>query len=792
MSAPASDAEIIAKSLISFLPGLSIEEIEDYLPDNFVSDSFKEKQKAGIGITELKLKNDFALALEKNKVLAEHDTIAYLAGNMTKLASGEEMVFQIVLTPITDSAHGKIMKRVLEIENKIYTNQPLSGELHKSAIEASLSWPAAVFEWLGGLVGAFARTVSDVIGHFLGGSQEYHDPVSQRSTLLAAQRQEIINPYEQELQIRVKEKLGQPMFETSLRLYVRVKNKREYGLRVSGFLASLGQLSGRHQSLVVKSPGWFTSVKSVLSAFQGRELSSAHNPILSASELADLYHFPYAGTTKTEDLVKSKNNPLPAPLSFKQASTEFDNVFAKNLYGGSETLIGQTLEERRRHTYILGATGSGKTTLLSTMIYNDIANGKGVAVVDPHGQLVENLLRVIPEERIKDVVWFAPDDDGYPVALNLLELEYDNTLTSSQLEKRKSLVVSSIVSIIKKFYPVNSFGPRMEYVLKNAILTALETPEPTLQTVLDILTKEAYRKEVMKTLENETLKDYWTYEFAKYGDLQRNTVVSPITNKIGGLLSSPINRNILLQKKSKLDFDEVLNSGKILLCDLSKGKIGEDESSFFGSLVIAKIQLAALSRARIPEEKRKDFYLYVDEFQNFATKSFGELVSEARKYRLSTILAHQSISQIEDQNIVKTILANVGTVICFRTANPEDEQFILPIFSPEVSKHEIGNLPLYNFYLKISVGKPQDAFLAQADDFTIESNEKTAEDTINRSRKQYAVPVETLKKPRAVKTENEEIKKVKTKAIAKKPIKQPETEPELEPKTESENGKIWW
>jgi type IV secretory pathway VirB4 component len=204
---------------------------------------------------------------------------------------------------------------------------------------------------------------------------------------------------------------------------------------------------------------------------------------------------------------------------------------------------------------------------------------------------------------------------------------------------------------------------------------------------------------------------------------------------------------------------------------MSKGKIGEDESSFFGSLVIAKIQLAALRRALIPEEKRKDFYLYVDEFQNFATATFAELVSEARKYRLSTILAHQSISQIENRDIVKIILANVGTVICFKTANPEDEQFILPIFSPEVLKHEIGNLPLYNFYMKVSVGQAQDTFLAQADNFTVRGSEKTAELAMNESRTRYATMVEKTKEQKEEPEKKDAVKTVEKAEV--KPVKPP-------------------
>jgi DNA helicase HerA-like ATPase len=740
----ATDAPIIQKSLLSYLPGLKIKEIKDYLPPNLRGK--KRNRALTTGVIELKLVGDFVLPLQEYKVLGEHDPIAYLTGNMTKLGKNELIVFQAVVTPIMRSSHRGIVKHLRKIEQRIYQNRTLADKLNINPWEKIFSFIWIIIKALANTIVAILEFALDVFV-MIWDTDRKSTPIAKKQKIVI--QQDIQNPYEQELKNEIKKKIDQPMFETSLRLLVRSSDKEQYSSRISGFLASFGSLGSAYQSLVLKSRNLRSLLQSPLSALRTRQVSLSGNPILSTSELTDIYHFPYTETTKTEDMVKTKSQPLPAPLSFKKTTTLFDNVFATNSYGGSETVIGQTLKERQRHTYILGATGSGKTNLLSTMIYQDIINGKGVAVLDPHGQLIEKLLEVIPKERIKDVVWFAPDDDGYPIALNLLELPEakDGKFTASQLQKQKSLISSSIISIIQKFYDAKFFGPRMEYVLKNTILTALETPNPTLITVLDLLTKTRYRKQVVAELENQVLKDYWQYEFEKLGTLQRNSVISPITNKIGGLLASPINYNILSQPKSKIDFEEIMNSGKILLCDLSKGKIGEDESSFFGSLVIAKIQLAALRRALIPEEKRKDFFLYVDEFQNFATLTFSELVSEARKYHLATILAHQSISQIEDKSIVKVILANVGTVICFKTANPEDEQFILPIFSPEVLKHEISNLPLYNFYMKVSVGQAEDSFLAEADNFTVKSIDKTAKAVIAESRKRYATKIESEIKP---------------------------------------------
>ena len=775
----ATDAPIIHKSLLSYLPWLKMKEIKDYLPADLRG---KKKSKDGkSGVIELKLASDFALPLQKHKTLEEHDPIAYLTGNMTKLNSDELIAFQAVVTPLSKYSHGSTLKHIGSIQQRIYANRSLVDKLFPNHLEKLMAIPWTILKFV---ALAVQFTIKFIMSMVIAVWDTKGDsvPFFQKEPPVVV-IQETQNPYEQQLKTDVKEKIDQPMFETSLRLLVRSSDAKHYHLRTSGFLASFGSLGSSYQSLILKTRNLISLLFPVLSSFTARQVSLAGNPILSASELTDIYHFPYTETTKTEDMVKTKSQPLPAPLSFKQASTKFDNVFAKNNYGGSETPIGQTLEERRRHTYILGATGSGKTTLLSSMIYQDILNGKGVAILDPHGQLIEKLMQVIPKERLKDVVWFAPDDHEYPIALNLFDLPKNDSISLSLLQKQKSLVASSIISIFQKFYDAKYFGPRMEYVLRNAILTALETESPTLLTILDILTKKSYRKEIVRDLENKILKDYWLNEFEKLGSMQRNNVISPITNKVGGILSSPINYNILTQPKSTINFDQIMNEGKILLCDLSKGKIGEDESSFFGSLIIAKIQLAALSRASISEEKRKDFYLYVDEFQNFATATFAELVSEARKYRLSAILAHQSISQIENRDIVKIILANVGTVICFKTANPEDEQFILPIFSPEVLKHEIGNLPLYNFYMKVSVGQAQDTFLAQADNFTVKGSEKTAEIAINESRKRYATIVEEAKEQTKEPKEKVVVKKAE-KAEAK-PVK-PQTN---KPKDTKQNSK---
>lgn len=712
---PKRQTDAVTKTLHGYLPGMQVREIDEYL----LGHSIPAK------IIPFRLKTHFALPLKEHIELATHDPIAYLTNSMTQLGEHELIALQVVVRPLSRLHDAMLMRTI-----RGFRGQAIRGErvmLGSSAIGSVALTLMRAIGWLTTeLTGAITTVARDA-------SRNYG--TTQAVAVPAALAPVPVVDLEQNAEIRAK--LEQPLFLASVRACIQVDRGSRYSREqgIGGSFESFTSANG--QGL---RPA-FDLLKSW--RFRTRQLGGGVD-VLAPSELAGLFHFPQTKTSETEDLVRSRSQELAAPLSFKHATPNFDTVFASNTFGGVVTPIGLTLDERRRHTYVLGATGSGKTTLLATMIYQDIMNGKGVAVVDPHGQLVEQILRTIPEERRQDVVWFAPDDDGFPIALNLLDLPDGEGLTPSQLQKQKSLVVSSINSIFQKFYDPKFFGPRMEYILRNTILTALETPQPTLLTILDLLTKTAYRKSVTGMLTNQVLKDYWANEFEKFGQLQKNTMISPITNKVGGILSSPLNYNILTQTRSKLDFAAVMNEGKILLCDLSKGKIGEDESSFFGSLVVAKLQLAALSRARIPEAERRDFYLYVDEFQNFATSTFGELVSEARKYRLSTILAHQSISQIEDRDIIKTLFANVGSVICFRTANPEDEQYILPIFQPEVSKHDIANLPLYRFYMKVSVGKPEAAFMADVQNFTVAGSDAIAANVIAESRAQYATPMEEI------------------------------------------------
>lgn len=461
-----------------------------------------------------------------------------------------------------------------------------------------------------------------------------------------------------------------------------------------------------------------------------------HNSnVFSALELANIYHFPASQTT-TDNLVVSLSRTLAPPLSIIN-DTHFDIILGRNFHRNVYTDIGLTAKEREKHIFIIGGTGNGKTTMLEYGLVQDIRNGKGVAIVDPHGDLAESLLHSIPKEREQDVIYFNPDDLSYPIGLNLLELTPG--LDEEDALRERDLVTESVISIFRKIFSEDdSGGHRIEYVLRNAIHTALTVEDATLFTIYNLLNDPNYRKKVVGRLENKDLKNFWRNEMGKAGGMQQVKMVAGITSKIGRFLFSASAKRILEQPKSTINFDEILN-GKILICNFSKGLVGEDTSELFGIAVLAKLQLAALRRARLPQKDRIPFYLYVDEFQNFATPSFTQMLSEARKYKLFLTMAEQSTSQQDDHRMVDVILANVGIVISFRSGNPSDEKKLLPYFKPYLEEGDIASLPSFNFYIRISAVKIQEAFSGET--LISDQNKYTqrSKDVIELSRHNYAV-----------------------------------------------------
>ena len=369
--------------------------------------------------------------------------------------------------------------------------------------------------------------------------------------------------------------------------------------------------------------------------------------------------------------------------------------FAQTDFRNKRQKFGIKEEDRRKHIYIIGKTGMGKSTLLENMAIQDIAAGNGLGVVDPHGELAEKLLNYIPEERLKDVVYFNPADTEFPVAFNVLEKVSDD---------QRHLVAAGLMGVFKKIWP-DVWSPRMEYILNNTVLALLEYPNSTLLGINRMLSDKDYRKEVVSKIKDEVIKSFWTQEFAKYTERFAQEATPAIQNKIGQFITNPLIRNIIGQEHTSFNMRKMMDEKKILIVNLSKGRVGESNSHLLGAMLITKLYLAAMSRVDIPEEERADFHLYVDEFQNFATDAFADILSEARKYRLSLALAHQYIGQLVTDTSTKvrdSVFGNVGTMIVFRIG-AADAEFLEKEFEPEFMIQDLINLPFAGIYLKLMI-----------------------------------------------------------------------------------------
>ncbi len=365
--------------------------------------------------------------------------------------------------------------------------------------------------------------------------------------------------------------------------------------------------------------------------------------------------------------------------------------FAVTDYRDIRKRFGIKEKNRRGHMYVIGKTGTGKTTLIENMIISDIKAGNGLALIDPHGDLAEDLLNFIPKRRIKETIYFNPSDLEYPIAFNPLEkVDPDH----------RHLVCSGLISVFKKIWH-ESWGPRMEHILRNAILALLDYPDSTLLDLPPMLVDKDFRKRVLEKVTNLQVRNFWFTEFEKYSAWFRSEAVAPIQNKVGQFLATPLIRNIVGQSRSSIDFRKIMDEGKILIVNLSKGRIGEDNCALLGAMIVTKIQLAALSRGDIPEWERRPFYFYVDEIQNFLTQSFCDILSEARKYGLCLTLTHQYIEQLEEE-VRCAVFGNVGTLITFRIG-ARDAQFLEKEFFPVFDGTDLVNLPNYHIYLKLMI-----------------------------------------------------------------------------------------
>lgn len=755
------EASIIKKDLLTYLPQAKIKEVTEYLPNK------KLLANSHYKVIEFKQGKHFAYPLQKHAILEENDPVGYITATMTKLSPGDMVSFQLVISP-TQTREADF------IADLIRKNGDVLRHLNKIKYPTILKPTVILYKIAVKLIIGFIEGGLKAVDTFLSPSNKYPAPAFQNNQyyqqLQVAQNlkpERVISVFEQETIQSVQEKIDQSLFEATVRAFIIINNKKDLKDRIRGIDSSLAPFSiPRYQSLKRRwnFPLIVDSLREINFRNRFLSLSNKSTTLLSVSEIASLYHFPFRGTGQTEGIVKSLSQDLSAPLSLKQAR-DLDVVFGANIYGETQTPIGLTKEERKTHIYMIGRTGSGKTTAMFTMTKQDIENGKGVAFIDPEGDVSQDLLSVIPENRINDLIYFNPRDLKHPIGINLLELTPG--LDADEVDMEKEVVAEGVVSLFRKVFSKdeNDNAHRIEYILRNTIYTAFTIADATIFTVYDLLNNPTFLKTVIKNLDDENLQNFWKNEFGRAGDYQIVKMVGGVTAKIGRFLFSPTAKRILEQKKSAIHFNDILN-GKILICNLSQGKLGDDTSRLLGTTILTKIQQAALRRADIPQDKRKQFHLYVDEFQEFATLSFAKMLSRIRKYGVDVCIAEQSTSQQQDRSIVDIILANITTMVCFRTGNPLDEELMLAQFFPYVNKGEIMNLPRYKFYIKISAIESEEPFSGETIKIKLKKDLKRISKLIEASQKNWAIEYVRPKKTTQTKetkdteeTENKVVKK---------------------------------
>lgn len=580
-------------------------------------------------------------SLPDNRRPQDYDLLAYLLSGLLDLQESEQIVYQIVMQPT-------------DFENKIYTksgNTPLK-----------ISW---------GMLRIAGRAATGALS-ILGSPES---------------------------SARLPDKSEQPLFRVDLRLAVSSPSPKRliaYRTRVCSVLSLFDDFRGQNLTSAAadKPCHWH--------AFTQRAfLKGVKSLSLSPPELAHLYHLPDSNALPMVYAPRFWHRSLPTAK--EDVESECQVTLGENIYRQRVSSVGLSADQRRRHVYVVGGTGSGKTTLLKRQVLADLEEGRGLAVIDPHGDLATDILAQLPQKRQGDLIYFNPMNQESRLGLNLLSLPPN--LEGFALAQAKDLRTEALISVLRKVFKVerDDIGHRVEYVLRNTIHTSFSVMEPNLFTLFRLLNDRAYNHSVVRYLKDPYLKMFWQQEIARAGGMQRVKMQAGVTSKIGRFLfSQSVKESFNATSEECLNFSDILNNRQVLICNFSKGLLGEDASQLFCATVLAQIQLAALEQAVRPPTDRPDFYLYVDEFQHFATSSFSEMLAEARKYGLHLIMAQQSLQQQSDSRLSEAILANVGTIVVFRTASPADLRLLEPLMSPFVRAKDLVNLPSYHFYVKKS------------------------------------------------------------------------------------------
>lgn len=642
---PESIKSFVESQIYAQYKGAQITVQEDYL-NGF---DIKDKKTTLVNLNLAK-KSFFPL---KTFLEFDVDPLSSVTGALSEVKGDDKIVLQMSILPLADSWQEE-------------------GHAYTSALkEGTLNSPSLISKILSALVKGFSNLVF--------GFPEESGKSSPGKQLSAVEEKHITI---------IEEKLGKMGFDSQIKIFVSADSEELNHSYLRSVIGSFRQYSTAHHNSLVQGTMFYED-QQALETLRLRSLGSEETYTFNTEELASIYHFP-SGVVATPNISWTNSKKGEPPLNLP---IEGDvNFFGTTNFRDKEVKFGiKNDQDRMRHMYFVGKTGTGKSTLFENMIIQDIIDGRGCGYIDPHGETIEKILSRIPKNRMNDVVLIDPSNISRPPAINIMECPDP---------AQKNLLASSILSAFKLQFGY-SWGPRLEYLLNFALLTLTEIEGTTLLGITRLLTDKNYRKYILQKTEDPVILKFWNEEYAELEQSFGAEAISPIQNKVGRLLSSTTLRNILGQRNSTIRFDEVMNEKKILLVNLSKGKIGDDNANLMGSLIVNRLTFYAMQRASLMEKDRVPFYLYVDEFQNFATESFVTILSEARKYGLSLHLTHQYTAQLPEP-IRDAILGNVGTMIAL-TLGAQDASTLAPEFMPIFDETDLISQEKYNFYCKLQI-----------------------------------------------------------------------------------------
>ncbi len=662
---PTNIVKFVESQIYAQYPSCQIKVVEDYLGELDVESKLYDLYQCNFTkphFFPLKSFRDF-----------EIDPLSSITSALANVKASEKVAFQIVLKPIPD---------IWQAEGHKYTNALRDGkEIKKVSVTSSI----------GGIFANFFREFINIaakvaVGLFMVAAPA---PPTGGSTTIKTEPKPALTPVQQTEIQSIENKLSKMGYAVVLRVLVAGETLERTETHARSFFAALQQYTSINLNGLVHRA--FDNKVAALADFAQRSFDTNLGLILNIEELATLYHFPSSDiATPTISWIYSKKSEPPSNLPVDDCT-----YIGHTLYRSKKVMFGiKNGDDRLRHMYLIGKSGVGKSSLFETMMSQDIHNGFGVAILDPHGETVEHILDRIPDHRVEDVIYVDPSDSDNPVGLNLMEIDDPN---------QKNILASGLLAAIKHHFEQASWGPRLEYLLNNAILTLLEVPGTTMLGITRLLEDKNYQSYILHYVKDPALRRFWDVEYKEFKTNQKlvTEAVAPIQNKVNRFLASSTMRNILGQKRSTINIADAMNSRKILLINLSKGKIGADNSNLLGALLLSRIQFYALQRANMAEQDRVPFYLYVDEFQNFASGSFEEILSESRKYKLGLYLTHQFTAQLPE-TLLSAVYGNVGTIATFAVGAP-DANAMSKEFSPYFEPEDIISLERFHIYVKLMI-----------------------------------------------------------------------------------------